>query len=338
MKTLVIIVTVLALTIAVYSFNVTRLQKFTNDFLKCNEELGKSPAQPTVEATMCATIRDGEVLNANHEYIRSKALQRFEDIISDPDKLAQTKATYNKCYDDVVRTGITGEAQTVQVIKCALPMIFHVDQPQYIPEGSKMKTLVNIVGVLAVTDTPFQIFNANGEYIKELTIKGLEDVISDAATLGKAQAMFTNCYDNLQLRYTNIFERFKMKTLVIIVSVLFVVTTVYGKNEARLKIYYANYAKCLKEKGGTADKPSLEAIVCVMEKDGDALNANGEYTREKAMKGIEDAISDPSTIQKAKAMYNKCHDEVEQSGATGHEQALKISSCVMPVLALFDKI
>ncbi|XP_032689853.1 venom allergen 2-like isoform X2 [Odontomachus brunneus] len=129
-----------------------------------------------------------------------------------------------------------------------------------------------------------------------------------------------------------------MKTLMIIVTVLSVITIVYGINQTRLKKYHMNFAKCLEEKGGTAEKPSPEAVVCLVVKDGDILNANGEYTREKAMKGIEDAISDPSTIQKAKAMYNKCHDEAEQSGVTGYEQTIKIAGCSSPVLAFFDKI
>ncbi|XP_032689850.1 uncharacterized protein LOC116853088 [Odontomachus brunneus] len=130
MKTLVIIVTVLALTTVVYSFNLARLQKFTNDFVKCSEEMGMSPAQPNVESVKCATIRDGEVLNENLEYIRLQALQRLEDIISDADKLTQAKAIYNKCYEDVVRTGITGEKQTTQIITCVMPMIPLIDKPQ----------------------------------------------------------------------------------------------------------------------------------------------------------------------------------------------------------------
>ncbi|XP_014481721.1 PREDICTED: uncharacterized protein LOC106748050 [Dinoponera quadriceps] len=50
--------------------------------------------------------------------------------------------------------------------------------------------------IICALEKDGQIFNSNGEYIKDASMQALEDSMSDANTLEKVQGMFTKCYDD----------------------------------------------------------------------------------------------------------------------------------------------
>ncbi|XP_032689857.1 uncharacterized protein LOC116853091 [Odontomachus brunneus] len=129
-----------------------------------------------------------------------------------------------------------------------------------------------------------------------------------------------------------------MKTFMIIVTVLSIMAIIYAKKPVNLETFSSNFRKCFKEKNGTFKNRVAEAIVCAENKDGNVLNANGEFIRENALKQLENNISDPNKLQTMKAIYNKCHDKADRSRVTGHEQAIKIVNCLFPVFTFFYKL
>ncbi|XP_011135574.2 uncharacterized protein LOC105180923 [Harpegnathos saltator] len=126
-----------------------------------------------------------------------------------------------------------------------------------------------------------------------------------------------------------------MKTLIIIVSVLIVMTN--GLNTERLRKFYQNLAKCNEELGEPMSEHFPEKLYCAAERDGQVLNSKGEMIQQEMLKAYEDGISDTNRLQQAKTKFNKCYDEGLQSGNTGKEQTLKIIMCGADTVDLLDK-
>ncbi|XP_032687762.1 uncharacterized protein LOC116851939 [Odontomachus brunneus] len=128
MQISVIIISVLAIAMMAYGYNADKLKKFYDDFAMCNEKLGTSPTEPSAQAINCALINDGEILNANGEIITEIAMQKLDDLISDPDKLKQAREMHTKCYKEVVESGVTGNEQTLTMITCSMPIMGLIDK------------------------------------------------------------------------------------------------------------------------------------------------------------------------------------------------------------------
>ncbi|XP_011137602.1 uncharacterized protein LOC105182118 [Harpegnathos saltator] len=120
MKTLVFIVCVLAVMGMVYSFDIEQLEKFRQDFMECKEESSELSVRFHFQAIKCAMLKDDKILNENGEYIKELALQKLDDLISDPNMLNLARLILTKCYDDVVQSGATGNDQTMKIIMCGL--------------------------------------------------------------------------------------------------------------------------------------------------------------------------------------------------------------------------
>ncbi|XP_011137597.1 uncharacterized protein LOC105182112 [Harpegnathos saltator] len=130
-----------------------------------------------------------------------------------------------------------------------------------------------------------------------------------------------------------------MKTIVIIISVLAVMTVVYGYNEERSEKFLRNLSKC--EKSPTrlqGDRLSLETVICAIENDGKIFNENGEYKFEAAMQGLEDAISDQNSLNKAKKTFTNCYNKEIEKKTTGMDQTKEITKCSLSIFSFFDKL
>ncbi|XP_032689865.1 uncharacterized protein LOC116853098 [Odontomachus brunneus] len=124
-----------------------------------------------------------------------------------------------------------------------------------------------------------------------------------------------------------------MKTSIIIV--LAVTTVVYGISTDRFNKIRDDMLKCAEEQAWTSDIPNSEVLMCTARKDGKILNTNGELMRDAALQAIEEAFPDVNTREMVQDIYKKCHDKADQSGITGHEQAVKITSCSIPAAIFF---
>ncbi|XP_014472234.1 PREDICTED: uncharacterized protein LOC106743171 [Dinoponera quadriceps] len=123
-----------------------------------------------------------------------------------------------------------------------------------------------------------------------------------------------------------------------IMCILAVTTMVYSLDPVRLRKFSDNLLKCNEKLGASTSSLSAEALLCAMDRNGKLLDDNGEYIRDAAVQGMEDAISDPSTLKKAQEMLNKCFDDADQSGSTGRERTIKIATCHVPIVSSFDKL
>uniref|UniRef100_A0A348G5X5 Venom allergen 2 n=1 Tax=Odontomachus monticola TaxID=613454 RepID=A0A348G5X5_ODOMO len=128
MKTLVILVGVLAITTVGYGLNIDRLRKYNSNFKKCSEELGESISEPSAKTVRCALARDGQIFDTNGKYIKENALQALEDTISDEGKLNQAKTIFNKCYNDALKGGSTVDKQTMEIVECTLAIASLLDK------------------------------------------------------------------------------------------------------------------------------------------------------------------------------------------------------------------
>ncbi|XP_014487550.1 PREDICTED: uncharacterized protein LOC106751225 [Dinoponera quadriceps] len=128
-----------------------------------------------------------------------------------------------------------------------------------------------------------------------------------------------------------------MKTAMIIISVLTITAMAYGFNVERVRQVNENFLKCSSELGQSADNPTVEVFQCAIVKGGRVLDANGLYKKEDTLKIFEDIISDTSKLEQARNVFTKCYDEAIQNGSTGDEQTIKITTCSLPIIPLFDK-
>ncbi|XP_014486657.1 PREDICTED: uncharacterized protein LOC106750671 [Dinoponera quadriceps] len=132
-----------------------------------------------------------------------------------------------------------------------------------------------------------------------------------------------------------------MKILTIsyqIMCILAVTMMAYSLDPVRLRKFNENLMKCSEKLGASTTSLSAEALVCALDRDGKLLDDNGEYIRDAVVQSMEDAISDPSTVKKARETLNKCFDDADQSGTTGREQTIKIATCHLPLVSSFDKL
>ncbi|XP_025157607.1 uncharacterized protein LOC112589262 [Harpegnathos saltator] len=128
MKTLLITVVVLAAIIAMaYGFDANMARKFHEDFLKCNKQLGKSPPEININTSICVSAMYG-LLNEKGESIKEAVLQALVDLISDDDKRKLAKIIYLKCYDDVTKSGATGNEHAREIASCCFPIMYLLDE------------------------------------------------------------------------------------------------------------------------------------------------------------------------------------------------------------------
>ncbi|XP_014487236.1 PREDICTED: uncharacterized protein LOC106751012 isoform X2 [Dinoponera quadriceps] len=113
-----------------YSLDPVRLRKFSDNLVKCSEELGTSTTSLSAEALLCAMGRDGKLLDDNGEYIRDAVVQDLKDVISDPSTLKRAQEMLTKCFDDD-QSGSIGRERTIKIaIKCIIPILPLFDKPQ----------------------------------------------------------------------------------------------------------------------------------------------------------------------------------------------------------------
>ncbi|XP_014486970.1 PREDICTED: uncharacterized protein LOC106750875 isoform X2 [Dinoponera quadriceps] len=128
MKTLVVILSVLSVTTAVYGLNKARLRMFNDNIAKCKEEIGGTATELTVEPVICAIEKDGKILNSKGEYIKDATMQVLEDGISNANTLEKAQGMFTKCYDDGVQSGSTGWEQTIKIGNCSMPILSLFDK------------------------------------------------------------------------------------------------------------------------------------------------------------------------------------------------------------------
>ncbi|XP_032687758.1 uncharacterized protein LOC116851936 [Odontomachus brunneus] len=113
-----VIISVLAIATMAYGFNIDIWEKIWGDLAACNKLIFKAPDDHNVPGILCTLIRDGEILDKNGEFKNEIAMQRLEDLISNPNKLEQARQIHIDCHREVVKSGATGIYQTKQIILC----------------------------------------------------------------------------------------------------------------------------------------------------------------------------------------------------------------------------
>ncbi|XP_032689847.1 uncharacterized protein LOC116853084 [Odontomachus brunneus] len=124
MKTLAIIVAVLAIITMVYGFNPERLKKLKDNMEKCSKDLGESSSQPlSGKALLCALTKDGQIINKDGLFWVENSSQALQDFISDTAKLEQGKKIFKECYDKNMQGQGTNQEKTAKLAKCTLPIV-----------------------------------------------------------------------------------------------------------------------------------------------------------------------------------------------------------------------
>ncbi|XP_032689848.1 venom allergen 2-like [Odontomachus brunneus] len=124
MKTLAIIVAVLAIITMIYGFNPKRLKKLKDNMAKCSKDLGESSSQPlSSKAILCALTKDGQIVDKDGLFSVEKCYQALQDFISDPAKLEQGKKIFQECYDKNMQGKGTNQEKTAKITECALPIV-----------------------------------------------------------------------------------------------------------------------------------------------------------------------------------------------------------------------
>ncbi|XP_032687763.1 uncharacterized protein LOC116851940 [Odontomachus brunneus] len=128
MQTSVIFISVLAIAMMTYGYNADKLRQFYDNLAKCSKILYKEPNVRSVQSFYCALTNDHELINMNGEIETNVAMQKFNDVISDPGRLEQAHAIYIKCYKEAIETGVTGYEQTMKIIACGMPIMDLIDK------------------------------------------------------------------------------------------------------------------------------------------------------------------------------------------------------------------
>ncbi|XP_014487549.1 PREDICTED: uncharacterized protein LOC106751224 [Dinoponera quadriceps] len=128
MKTLIIIISVLAITVKIYGLNIERLRRFYDSITKCSQELGIPLTEGHADVVLCAIIKDGQVFDENGAFVKEATFKALEDGISDTNKLEQAKQIFEKCYDDANQKDLTSEERKKEINSCSYSTVSFFDK------------------------------------------------------------------------------------------------------------------------------------------------------------------------------------------------------------------
>uniref|UniRef100_A0A348G5X7 Venom allergen 4 n=1 Tax=Odontomachus monticola TaxID=613454 RepID=A0A348G5X7_ODOMO len=135
MKTFVAIVCMLAITTAVYGFDLERVHNFHQNMVKCSVELGEEVIMYRSEIFQCALRNDYRMYDPTMYdtgvHIQKSMLKLIEDCIIKDAEVQWAQGYYRKCYNKYIyNSTATGRQRDERIITCSLSIIFHFEEPK----------------------------------------------------------------------------------------------------------------------------------------------------------------------------------------------------------------
>ncbi|XP_011145644.1 uncharacterized protein LOC105186859 [Harpegnathos saltator] len=132
-----------------------------------------------------------------------------------------------------------------------------------------------------------------------------------------------------------------MKIFAVIMCVL-AVTVVYGNcliayAPTLMRDFNDHLMKCNAETGSSPSKPHINSFKCAMVRYAATLYKRSENIKDLILKSLMDFTSDKVKLERTRATYIRCHNDVMTSEITGDKQAAIATRCHKPIMSILDK-